>query len=399
MSKFDVNSEFDSLLPKREKKIRLFQPSITSSDLDDLTECFDKAWLGLGEKVYEFEQLWSQRFECKHAIACNSATAALHISLQLHDFPKGSEVIVPSLTFVSSASVILFCQLKPVFVDVCADSLTLDVKQLEDRITANTVAILPVHYGGEPCDMQSIMEIAIRHNLIVIEDCAHTQGGLIKDKYLGTWGDLGCFSFEEKKGMTTGDGGMIVTNNDQFASLARKYRWLGIDKDTWSRDHSKELNYWYYEISHLGYKYNMNNLAASIGIGQLKKLDHINEKKNIALMRFLDALKFCKSISPLLPYSTLERNKSSYWLFGVRTEHRNELMSFLMKHNISYGMHFTPLNEQPLFDSYVKNTTPIASEISNKILTLPLHAELTEEEIDYICKALVLFDSRYSYND
>ena len=251
---------------------------LEEDDFYALKDCFDKSWLGLGAKVYEFEREWSSHFNSEnYSIACNSATAALHISLLALDLPKGSEVIVPSLTFISSVNVIAYSGLVPVFADINTDSLTISIESLKKLINKKTSAILPVHYGGEPCEMEKIIEIAKDNNLKVIEDCAHTQGSLYKEKYLGSWGDVGCFSFEEKKGMTTGDGGMIFTSDKSIAEKAKRLRWLGINKDTWTRSNIFTKSNWYYEISELGYKYNMNNMAASLGLKN--RIDWLNSPK------------------------------------------------------------------------------------------------------------------------
>ena len=217
-------------------KVRLFHPMLEEDDFNSLKECFDQSWLGLGAKVYEFEKEWSSYFDFKnYSIACNSATSALHVALVSLNLPKGSEVIVPSLTFISSVNVIIYAGLTPVFADIDETSLTICTESIKKLINGKTSAILPVHYGGEPCEMETIMEIAKENNLKVIEDCAHTQGGIYKGKYLGCWGDIGCYSFEEKKGMTTGDGGMLFTSNKSVAEKAKRLRWLGINKDTWTR--------------------------------------------------------------------------------------------------------------------------------------------------------------------
>ena len=201
------------------------------------------------------------------------------------------------------------------------------------------------------------------------EDCAHTQLTDYHGTKLGMWGDIGCFSFEEKKGMTTGDGGMLVTKNADIYDYAKQVRWLGISKDTWSRDTEEQKNmYWHYDINYLGYKYNMNNLAASLGLSQLKKLDFINSQKRKFILNYLNSLKSCNNLRPLLPYSLIKQHDASYWLFGVRcknSEHRNLLMTFLRNKNIDYGMHFTPINEQPYFRRF-NQETPVAHEIAKK---------------------------------
>lgn len=369
--------------------VRLFYPLIDEDDARSIAVALDEAWLGLGKHVYEFEQLWEKRFSLEpgHAAATNSATAALHLALLLSDLEPGSEVLVPALTFISSVSTIRQAGHIPVFVDVDEDTLTLSISDLANKVTPKTKAIVAVHYGGEPCDMPSIMKLSQEKNLVVIEDCAHTQGSVYKGVPLGCWGHFGCFSFEEKKGMTTGDGGMIVAKDPSHIARAKHIRWLGIDKDTWQRSSTQTHHGWYYEIHELGYKYNMNNLAARLGISQLSKLDRINSIKRRHITTYLKRLSGIPGLKPLLPYSLISDPSSSYWLFGIRVAERDALMNSLNDNNISYGMHFTPINEQPLFKESI-STTPVTSRISEQLITLPLSPGHSDEEINYVCDVI-----------
>ena len=377
--------------------IRLFKPSVGKEEIDSIKEVFDISWLGLGEKVSDFEKKWSDQIGIDYSVALNSATAALHLSLALFKFGHGKKVMMPSMTFASTATAAIYNNLDPVFVDCYEDSLTMDIDDLKSKWTSDCVAIIPVHYGGEPCDMEEIMSFAKIKNMKVIEDCAHTQGGVYKGKPLGSWGDIGCFSFEEKKGMTTGDGGMVCSNNKELLEPLKSMRWVGIDKDTWKRNKTKSENnerHWYYEISLLGYKYNMNNLAAAVGLAQLKKLDNFNNHKSKIIQLYLDGIKNIDGIEPLLPYSLINNDRSSYWLFGVRCEKRDELIKYLTSLGISTGVHFTPLNIQPFFSKY-SGETPMASKVYKNMCTLPLHMELTVEEVDYVVSALRSFSLEY----
>jgi perosamine synthetase len=371
----------------RNLKVRLFRPLVGQEELDSIKETIDIQWLGLGEKVSEFEQLWSGFIGSPFNIAVNSATAALHLSLKAFNFPEGKKVLVPSLTFASTAMVVEYCKLIVEFVDVYEDTLTLDIEDLERKIDTDCVAVIPVHYGGQPVEMDRLMVLAGQHNLKVIEDCAHTQGGSYKGKRLGTWGDVGCFSFEEKKGMTTGDGGMISTGSSEIADKVKPMRWVGIDKDTWRRakesnQNNAIANHWFYEIRDIGYKYNMNNLAASVGIAQLKKINLINESKNEAIDTYLRLLSGFDSIKTLLPYKTGEG--LYYWLFGLRVEDRDGLIVHLNSKNIATGVHFTPLHMQPFWAKSYRARLPVTESIYNDIITLPLFPGLTTTEIEYV---------------
>ena len=276
--------------------VRLFRPYLDVEDINSIKKAFDINWLGNGKYVKDFEDKWSKKFNVKFSLGLNSATAALHLALAAFRFEKGKKVLIPSMTFSSTAMAVKYNDLEIVFVDIEPVNLTICCDDLRNKIDDDCVAIIPVHYGGSACKMDVIMDIAKENNLKVIEDCAHTQGGKYKNKFLGTWGDIGCFSFEEKKGMTTGDGGMMCFNDVKIYNYLKPMRWVGIDKDTWRRVETKSKLedssfHWFYEIREIGFKYNMNNLAACLGLSQFDKLDAINESKNEAIKLYLENLK------------------------------------------------------------------------------------------------------------
>jgi perosamine synthetase len=374
--------------------IRLFKPSVGEEELANLREVFDRAWLGLGPMVSRFEEEWSTYIGCKMSIGVNSATAALHLALTAFHFPAGKKVLVPAITFTSTANVVIFNNLIPVFVDVDPETVVMDLNDLEQKIDKDCVAVIPVHNGGFPVPMEKLLEITRKHNLKVIEDCAHCAGGDYHGKKLGTWGDIGCFSFEEKKSMTTGDGGMICSDNIELIEPLKAYRWVGIDKDTWRRaeaakgEQENEARHWHYEIAVLGYKYNMNDVMAAIGLAQLKKLDRLNARRREIIKMYLDGIKDLKNIKPIFPYS-IDDNEA-YWYFGIRCARRDELIIHLKRKGIATGVHFYPLPLQPLFKPY-DNGCPIAKEIWQTFITLPSHADLTEEEVNYILESLRSF--------
>ncbi|GAP42350.1 dTDP-4-amino-4,6-dideoxygalactose transaminase [Lentimicrobium saccharophilum] len=365
--------------------IRLFKPSLGTEELEAVKDAFERSWVGLGPKVNEFEEKWAEFVGAKLAIGVNSATAALHLALAAFRFPEGKKVLVPSLTFSATASAILYNRLIPVFVDSDPVTLGMDLEDMKRKYTEDVVAVIPVHYAGHPVPMEKLMPWAGEYGLKVVEDCAHTSGALYKGKALGTWGDIGCYSFEEKKLMTTGDGGMMVTNDPELFKDVKAMRWVGIDKDNWKTaqayvDANHDALHWFYELNVLGYKYNMNDLAASIGLQQLKKLPAMNARRSQIIQQYLDGLKDVESVKPLLPY---EPDNYVYQMFGIRAEKRDELMIYLKSKGIATGCHYTPLSIQPLFRQWGFNC-PFIEEEANKFITLPLHAELTDDEISYI---------------
>jgi len=375
--------------------IRLFKPSLGAEELEAIKEAFDRSWVGLGPVVSEFEEAWRRFIGCEMAVGVNSATAALHLALACFGFREGKKVLVPSLTFASTATAVLYNRLVPVFVDSDPVTLGISLEDLDKKYDRDCVAVMPVHYAGHPVSMNELVAWADSKNLKVIEDCAHTAGGIYNGKPLGRWGDIGCFSFEEKKCMTTGDGGMMVTDDPDLFQDVKAMRWVGIDKDTWKSaqrytEANRDAMHWYYELNVLGYKYNMNDLAASIGIVQLKKLPEFNRRRSLIIRKYLEGLKGIDGVKPLLPF---EPEKYPYQMFGVRTQNRDDLIIFLKSKGIATGCHYTPLSVQPLFRKYSSGCAFIESE-ADKFITLPLHADLTDAEVDYIIQNISMFFSK-----
>lgn len=373
--------------------IRLFKPSVGKEELENIKKAFERSWIGLGPNVEEFENKWAAYVGVKAAVGLNSATAALHIALMTFRFPEGKKVLVPSLTFASTACAVLYNRLIPVFVDSDPITLGMDLEDMKRKYDDDCVAVMPVHFAGHPVEMEALMSWAQDKNLKVIEDCAHTTGSIYKGKPLGTWGDFGCYSFEEKKLMTTGDGGMIVSNDVELMKDIKAYRWVGIDKDNWKTaqaytDINKDAMHWFYEINLLGYKYNMNDLAAAIGLAQLRKLDKMNARRSEIIKKYVHGIKDISHVEPILPFDV---DKYVYQMFGLRAQKRDALMIFLKSKGIATGCHYTPLTLQPLFKPFAKDCDYIEKE-ANKFITLPLHADLTDQEVDYIIEALISFN-------
>ena len=373
--------------------IRLFKPSLGKEELEEIKSSFDESWIGLGPKVSQFEREWSKFIGCKESIAVNSATAALHLALRCFDFPQGSKVLVPMNTFSATASAVLYNNLVPVFVDSNKETLGIDLDDLKKKYDEDCVAVMPVHYTGHPVAMDLLVPWARSKNLAIIEDCAHTVKGMYKGKYLGTWGDIGCFSFEEKKCMTTGDGGMLCSNNSELVRDVKAYRWVGIDKDNWKTakeytKKNKDALHWFYELRVLGYKYNMNDLAASIGLVQLNKVEEMNSKRSKLIAEYMDGLEKL-NIEPLLPFKP---KKFVYQMFGIRHTSRDDLIVFLKSKGIATGCHYTPLHMQPLFKQF-QGDCPNAEKIYPSMITLPLHVGLSSKDISYILSCLNEFSN------
>jgi perosamine synthetase len=370
--------------------IRLFKPCVGEDELAAVRSAFDRGWIGLGGEVQTFEREFAEYLGSANAVGLNSGSAALQLALEAFRFPVGKKVLVNNLTFVASATCILINHLVPTLVDCDTETLAFDLDDAERKIDEDTVAMIVVHYGGHPAPMDRVTQLARRRGLKVIEDCAHCVGGAYQGRKLGTWGDIGCFSFEEKKGMTTGDGGMMVAADADLIEPMRANRWVGIDKDTWRRRDSytqaglDDVRHWHYEVSVLGYKYNMNDLAASIGRVQLRKLDWFNSRRAAIIRRYLERMPDVASIKPLLPYG---EGEGAYWLFGIRSSDRDTLIRHLKARRIATGVHYMPLSCHPLFSSF-DNRLPVSNKIWKTLLTLPLHVDLTNDEIDRVIDAI-----------
>ena len=372
--------------------IRLFKPCVGEEELENIKAAFSRAWLGLGPQVKEFEQKWADFIGCKEAIGVNSCTAALHLALSAYKFSPGKKVLVPVMTFAATAMAALYNNLEPVFVDIDEETLGISLEDLDKKYDKDCVAVIPVHFGGHPVEMDKLMNWAKSKNLKVIEDCAHTAGGEYKGKKLGTWGDIGCFSFEEKKCMTSGDGGMICSDDQELIKPLRHSRWIGINKDTWQRlsentDSNPNVLHWYYEISDIGYKYNMNDLAASIALAQLSKLDYMNQKRRDILQKYIDGIKDLNYTKIGLPY---QLENSSYHIFMLRIQERDKFLKYMTEIVIATGVHYMPLTMHPLFYKY-KNETPVADRIWKEFVTLPFFPDLKNEEIEYVINAIRIY--------
>ncbi len=380
------------------KTIRLFKPSFGKEEIKAIQKIFKKSWIGYGSEVKKFENAWSKYIGIKYSVGVTSCSAALHIALASKKFKKKKKVLIPAMTFTATAAAALYNDLEPIFVDINEYDLNMNFQDLKKKYTKDCVAVIPVHVGGQPCEMEKIVPWAKKKKLLVIEDCAHTAGGIYRGKMLGTWGDISCFSFEEKKMLTTGDGGMICTNNKNLAGKFRVLSFHGWNKDPWSR-HKKSLSkknlsekHWYYQIKELGFKYNMNDLMATIGLVQLKKLNLFNLKRNNAMNKYLTEIKKCKIIKS---YITTQYKNIAYWMFAVRLKKRDKLISFLKERGIATSVYWIPVPLHPLYKKF-KSHIPRTKKIWKELVTLPLFTDIKPQEINYIIKNLKEFDKKYS---
>lgn len=383
-----------------QKLIPVFRPNYGNEEIEAVTQVLKSGWIGLGPKTEEFEKKFAEYLGAPYAIALNSATAALHLAVIAAGIKEGDEVIVPSLTFVSTAHVIKYVGATPIFADIEEDTLCISPEDVERKITNKTKAIIPVHYGGHPCEMDKLQEIADKHNLTIIEDAAHACGSSYKNKKIGTISPFTCFSFHAVKNLATGDGGMITVKDKIIADRLKRLRWMGINKDTWGRlediseDENKSFRVygWHYEIEELGYKYHMNDINAALGIIQLRRLEDSNRKRRNLAKRYTKSLeKIVQIRCPVLK----EDMVSAQHNYVIRIEDRDKLHLFLRERNISSGVHYMPLHLQPYYRRlypYVK--LPIVEREWKKLLTLPLYPNLTIKEQDHVISSIKEFYGR-----
>lgn len=372
-------STFKQLIP-------VSRPSIGKEELAEVSKVFDSHWLGLGEWVLKFENHIKDVIGAKHVIAVNTGTTALHLALDSCRIGPGDEVIVPSLTFAATIQAIVMTGAKPVFCDIEADTLNMDIDDAARRISKNTRAIVPVHYCGLPCDMDRIMDLANRRKLRIIEDAAHAFGSRYKGKPIGSFGDVTCFSFDPIKNITCGEGGAILTNDGDLAQLIYKKRILGIDKDTWSRyNHKRD---WFYNVTESGFRYHMSNINAAIGLVQIKKLGKFINKKREMVRRYDKEFAGINVLELLT--RDYENTAPFNYIIKVKNNLRDELMQFLKEHSIDSGVHYIPNHIQPFFKKF-KISLPVTEKVWKEILTLPLYYDMSKRDADKIIGAVKSF--------
>ncbi|MEM4293641.1 MAG: DegT/DnrJ/EryC1/StrS family aminotransferase [Thermoplasmata archaeon] len=375
---------------KEYMRIPLFRPYLGDEEIEEIRETFRTGWVGLGPKTLEFERRLSEFTGARHVICTNSCTSALHLALFVLGV-KGKEVLLPSLTFVATAHAVLHAGGKPVWVDVDEETLCMSTGDLRKKLGRKSACIIPVHYAGHPCEMEEILEVAKEKEIHVVEDAAQALGGEYRGKRIGSLDStMTCFSFHATKNITTGEGGAITTNSDELNIMLRQYRFLGADRDTWTRLREAKEKYWHFVCENVGYKYYMNDVAAAIGIAQIRKLPEILERKTYLFNRYTEKL---KGIPEVRVPTVLPHVKTSAYSYVIKCERRDELMAFLAARGITTGVHYMPVHLQPAYRNY-KGKLMVTERVWQQILTLPLYYTLKEEEQDYIVAMIEEFYRR-----
>ncbi|MEF3254240.1 MAG: DegT/DnrJ/EryC1/StrS family aminotransferase [Deferribacterales bacterium] len=368
---------------------------ITEEEINNVVDALRSGWITMGPKVMEFEKLFTEFINGKsedkkiRTLLVNSCTSALHLALKAIGLKEGDEVILPTTTFIATAEVVTYFNAKPVLCDIDEKTMNIDVTKIESLITNKTKAIIPVHFAGQPCDMDEILEIAKKNRLFVIEDAAHAFPAYYKNKSVGTIGDITCFSFYATKTLAMGEGGAITTDNEEFLRSMKINRLHGISRDAWDRYTMKGS--WYYEVVDNGLKYNSTDINAALGIAQLKKADYMHNERIKIAKRYLEILKENKNI--ILPYVKDDRI-SAWHLFVIRVGNRNELIEVLKDKGVGTSVHFIPVHRHPYYrDKYnLKDVDyPVANRVFEGVLSLPIYPGLKDEEIDYIIENLLKY--------
>jgi len=366
------------------KTIPLSRPELTEADIEAVISVLKTPNLSLGPKIVEFEEEIARFVGAKYAIAVNSGTSGLHLSVIAAGIKEGDEVITTPFSFIASANCILYAKARPQFVDIDPVTLNMDPWKIEERITKRTKAILPVHVFGVPCEMDIIENIARRHNLTIIEDACEAIGAKYKGRKVGTIGLTGIFAFYPNKQMTTGEGGVIVTNKKSIADVLKSLRNQGRSKNGRWLSHER-----------LGYNYRLSDIHAALGISQLKRIDEILKKREEVARYYIECLKDIKEIE--LP-SVPEHTEVSWFVFVIRLrngftkKHRDRIMQLLMEKGIECGNYFPPIHLQPfcrrLF-GYKKGDYPVCEAVSERTIALPFFNNLKKEQIEYVSESLI----------
>ena len=372
------------------RSIPLFDLNFGSEEESAVIEVLRSKWISMGPKTKEFEDNYARLHQSTYAVAVTNCTAALHLALRICGVGPGDEVIVPSLTFVATASSVRMVGAIPVFAYVASlDDWTICPKDVEKNITSKTKAIIPMHFGGHGADMLRLCALAERNNLKIIEDACHAPLGKRDGQYLGTFGDFASYSFYSNKNMATGEGGMLLTQNKEYDKRARLLRAHGMTATAYDREQGKE----FYDVVDWGYNYRIDDIRAAIGIAQLAKLEEDVNKRKILAARYRENLKGDPSVTiPFQHYS----GESSNYVMAVLLEKgdRREIRQKMADKGIGTSMHYPPVHQFACYKDYAGDL-PLTEDIGNRELTLPLYYSMSVEDVDYVCEIFLNIVASY----
>lgn len=361
---------------------------IDQDDIDAVANALQQDYITTGPGVGIFEQEYAEYVGAKYAVAVSSGTAALHISCLALGIGQGDEVITTPITFLSSANCVMYCGAKVVFADIDKDTYNISPIDIEKKITKKTKAIIPVHFAGQPCDMDKIHDIAEKYGLFVIEDAAHAIGAEYKGRKIGSLSDLTTFSFHPVKHMTTCEGGIITTNNKSLYEKLKLYRAYCMTKDNAMLER-KDEGPWYYEMHDLGYNYRLSDVMCALGRSQLKKVDMFIEKRKMIVSKYNERLRNVKGI--ILP-KQMEGCNSSWHLYVIQVLNgRREVYNRMREKEINVEVHYFPVHKQPYYqkNGYSEVCCQNAEKLYEHALSLPIFFKMTDEQQDFVIDTLI----------
>lgn len=369
---------------------------LDKKDIEEVIKVLNSDWITQGPKVKEFEEALCEYTGAKYAVAVSSGTAGLHIACLAAGIKEGDEVITSPITFVASANCILYCRAKPVFADIQEDTVNIDPEEIKKRLTKKTKAIIPVHFAGHPCDLEEIHQIAKKHNLIVIEDACHALGAEYKGIKIGSckYSDMAVFSFHPVKSITTGEGGAVLTNNEEYYKKLIMFRQHGITKNSsqFTVYNSQSIGDWYYEMQFLGYNYRLTDIQCALGLSQLKKLDKFIKKRRQIVKIYKEAFKNNDFFD--LPVEK-DYAKSSWHLYPIRLKNKycdkkREIFAKLRKKGLGVQVHYIPVYWQPYYQKlgYRKGICPNAEDFYQREISIPLYPKMSDEDIRYVIEKI-----------
>tara|TARA_B100000686_G_scaffold352763_1_gene455887 strand:+ start:118 stop:1266 length:1149 start_codon:yes stop_codon:yes gene_type:complete len=374
------------------KYITFGSPSIGKEEIKAVTKCLKSGWIGTGPLVKKFEKKFSDYSKSKFAIAVGSCTAALHLSLNSINLSKNDEVIVPAMTFCSTVNSIIHSGYKPVLADVNLKTMNIDPEEIEKKITKKTKALVVVHFAGRPCDMNKIMKIVEKHNLILIEDCAHAIETSYKGKKCGTFGLYGCFSFYVTKNLVTAEGGMILSNSKQKVDPIKQRALHGMSKDAWKRFSDK--GYKHYDIIDAGFKYNMTDIQAAMGLEQLKKINKHSNKRNKIWNEYQE---FFKDYDISTPAKIEKNTKHAKHLYTILIDKkkigidRDHFMMKLHDKGVGTGVHYRSIPSHTFYKkkfNWKETDYKNSCLIGDQTVSLPLSPNLSSRDMDKIFSSI-----------
>jgi dTDP-4-amino-4,6-dideoxygalactose transaminase len=377
--------------PRRERFLPFVVPSIGEEEIAGVVETLRSGWITTGPRVKDFEAALAAYVGAPHAIAVSSATAGLHLALAALDVGPGDEVIVPTMTFASTANVVRHLGATPILVDVGPD-FNVTAGQIAEAITPRTRAVIPVHFGGQACDLGPILDTARRAGIAVVEDAAHAIGAWYRSRRIGTLGDVTVFSFYATKNLTTGEGGMITTADAALADRLRRLTLHGMSRDAWKRYTS--VGSWYYEVTEAGYKANMTDVQAAIGLPQLARLEASLERRRQIAARYTGALTGMRQLS-LPPVDAGRRHAWHLFVVLLALDRlhcdRAAVIEALREANIGTSVHFIPVHLHPAYRKmgYEPGDFPRAEALYAATISLPLYPSMTDDDVDDVVHALI----------